>query len=218
MNLQGSQTVRSSDAVETVGIFLRDLIDYAGLFPPASLTMATSVAHYDMYSRSEWSWILGRFIVPGARLAEFEEAFAGLQIPTPGTRFTNWRLSALLGSDPVADVARIREFNSRMASSGSGRRAVVESIEVKAANSEEVKRMSGIIPAELATYFGIPPSSCGECIAAAGGCGSRAKIRTRGEAAVKSPASEGVIEFIGLCGAAQTPFKGVAGLPQPLGL
>src|SRR5258708_33458315 len=141
MNLQGSQTVRSSDAVETVGIFLRDLIDYAGLFPPASLTMATSVAHYDMYSRSEWSWILGRFIVPGARLAEFEEAFAGLQIPTPGTRFTNWRLSALLGSDPVEEVARLREFNSRLASPRSGPDAVLAAMQVKAANSKDVNRM-----------------------------------------------------------------------------
>ncbi len=216
MNLQGSQTVRSSDAVETVGIFLRDLIDYAGLFPPASLTMATSVAHYDMYSRSEWNWILGRFIVPVARLAEFEEAFAELQIPTPGTRFTNWRLSALLGSDPVADVARIREFNSRMASSGSGRRAVVESIEVKAANSEEVKRMSGIIPAELATYFEFPLSSRGDCVTAAADCGRRAKIRTGGETADKFPASESVIEFIRLCAAAEVPFKATAGLHHPL--
>src|SRR6267378_6746214 len=128
MNPQTFQTVRNfADAVDTTRVLLRDLIDYAGLFPPASLAMAPSVANYDTYSRSEWSWILGCFIFPVARLAEFEEAFAGLPAPTPGTGFTTWRLSVLLGSDQVADVACIHEFNARMASSSSGR-AVIESV------------------------------------------------------------------------------------------
>jgi hypothetical protein len=216
VNLQTTQTVRNSDAVDAASVLLRDLIDYAGLFPPASLAMAPSVVNYDTYSRSEWNWILGRFIVPVARLAEFEEAFGGLPTPTLGTGFTNWRLSVLLGSDPVADVARIREFNARLASSSSGRRAVVESVEVKVASSEEVKRLSGIIPAELATYFDFPLSSCAESIAAVAGCGRRAKIRTGGETVDKFPAPDNVAEFIRLCAAANVPFKPTAGLHHPL--
>jgi hypothetical protein len=217
MNLQTTQTTQTSaDAVDAAGVLLRDLIDYAGLFPPASLAMAASVANYDAYSQSEWSWILGRFVVPVARLAEFEEAFAGLPTPAPGTGSAKWRLSVLLGSDPVADVARIREFNARMASRSSGRRAVVESVEVKVASPEEVKRLSAIIPAELASYFEVPLSSCAECIAAVAGCGRRAKIRTGGETADKFPAPENVIEFIRLCAAANVPFKATAGLHHPL--
>ncbi len=217
MNLQTFQTVRhAADALDAAGVLLRDLIDYAGLFPPASLAMLPSVANYEAYSRSEWNWILGRFIVPVARLEEFEEAFAGLTAPTHGTGLANWRLSVLLGSDPVADVARIREFNAPMASSGSGRGAVVESVEVKAAGSEEVKRLSGIIPAELATYFEIPLSSCSESIAAVAGCARRAKIRTGGETADKFPAPESLIEFLRLCAAANVPFKATAGLHHPL--
>src|SRR6267378_1700235 len=217
MNLQTTRTARNSaEAVDAAGVLLRDLIDYAGLFPPASLAMAPSVANYDAYLRSEWSWILGRFIVPVARLAEFEEAFAGLPTPTPGTGFTTWRLSVLLGSDPVADVARIREFNDRATSPSSGRRAVVESVEVRVAGPKEVERLSGIIPAELATYFEVPLSSCGECIAAIADCGRRAKIRTGGETADKFPASENVVEFIRLCAAANVPFKATAGLHHPL--
>src|SRR5260370_40868899 len=106
MNLQTSQTMRNSaDAGDAAGVLLRDLIDYAGLFPPASLAMASSVANYDTYSQSEWNWILGRFIVPVARLGEFEEAFAGWPTPSPGTGFASWRLFRLLGSDPGGDVA-----------------------------------------------------------------------------------------------------------------
>src|SRR5260370_5727353 len=217
MNLKGSQRLRNcADAVDTAGVPRGDLIDYAGLFAPASLAMASSVANYDTYSQSEWNWILGRFIVPVARLGEFEEAFAGLATPSPGTGFANWRLSVLLGSDPVADVANIREFNARVTNSGSGRRAVVESVEVKVASAEEIKRVSGVIPAEYATYFEVPPSSCAECIAAVAYYGRRAKIRTGGETADKFPASESVIEFIRLCAAANVPFKATAGLHHPL--
>jgi hypothetical protein len=216
MNLHAAQTVRSSaDAVHATGALLRELIDYAGLFPPASLAMAPSVANYDAYLRSEWSWILGRFILPVARLGEFEGAFAGL--PTPhGTGLTNWRLSALLGSDPVADVARIREFNARMAGASSSRTVVVQSVEAKVTSAEEVGRLSGIIPAELAAYFEIPLSGCAGCIAAIAECGRRAKIRTGGETADKFPAPESVIEFIRLCAAANVPFKATAGLHHPL--
>jgi hypothetical protein len=211
--LEISQAVRNStDAADATTVLLRDLIDYAGLFPPASLAMVPSVANYDEYLRSEWSWILGRFIVPVARLREFEEAFAGLPTPTPG--FPSWRLSVLLGSDPVDDVTRIREFNQRV--TNSGRRAIVEAVEVKVANAGEISRLSGIVPTELATYFEIPLSNCGECITAVAGCGRRAKIRTGGETADKVPAPESVIEFIRLCAASNVPFKATAGLHHPL--
>ncbi len=217
MNLQTAQSVRNSaDAVDAASVLLRDLIDYAGLFPPASLAMTPSVANYDAYSRSEWNWILGRFIVPVARLGEFEEAFTGLPTPTPGSGFASWRLSVLLSSDPLADVARIREFNKGFTNSGSGRRAIVESVEVKVANADEIKRISGIVPAELTTYFEIPLSGCGECIAAMAGCGRRAKIRTGGEMADKFPAPESVVEFLRLCAAARAPFKATAGLHHPV--
>jgi hypothetical protein len=213
--LETSQAVRNSaHAIDATTVLLRDLIDYAGLFPPAALAMAPSVANYDAYLRSEWNWILGHFIVPAARLDEFERAFAGLPTPTPG--FPRWRLSVLLSSDPVADVARIREFNQRATNSGSGRSAIVESVEVKVANAGEITRLSGIVPAELTTYFEIPLSNCGECIAAIAGCGRRAKIRTGGETADKFPPPEAVVEFLRLCAAADVPFKATAGLHHPL--
>ncbi|MGB6385217.1 MAG: hypothetical protein WBD25_13650 [Terriglobales bacterium] len=217
MNLQTFQTTRNSvDAVNAAGVLLRDLIDYAGLFPPAALAMVPSVANYDAYSRSEWKWILGRFIVPAARLGEFEAAFAELPAPKTGADFTNWRLSVLLGSDPVADIARIREFNVRMTNLASSRRAVVESVEVKVTSPPEITWLSGIIPTELAVYFEFPLSSCAEFIATVASCGRRAKIRTGGETADRFPTPESVIEFIRLCAESDVPFKATAGLHHPL--
>jgi hypothetical protein len=216
MSFQTAQTVRNrADSMEAIAVLLRDLIDYAGLFPPAGLAMPAAAANYEAYSRSEWSWILGSFVVPVTRLGEFEEASAGLPASTHAKGFAHWRLSALLGSDVHADVARIREFNARTARLSSGRR-VIEAVEVKAANSEEIARLSGIIPAQLAAYFEIPLATCGECIAVLADTGRRAKIRTGGETAEKFPASESVIEFIRLCAGANVPFKATAGLHHPM--
>jgi hypothetical protein len=211
MNLQTIQPAQHPlGAMDASRLLLRDLIDYAGLFPPAALGMAAAIANYDAYSQSESNWILGRFIVPVVRLGEFEEVKRGL----PQTGFANWRLSALLGSDAVSDVARIRKFNSRGVRSR--RMAIVESVEVKVAGPEEIDRLSGIVPPELTTYFEVPLVNRGECIAAMASCGRRAKIRTGGETADKFPASEDVIEFIRLCAAANVPFKATAGLHHPL--
>ena len=210
MNLQAAHTVRgSADTIDGVGVLLRDLIDYAGLFPPASLAMAPAVANYNAYSQSEWNWILGRFIVPASRLDEFEVTSAGFPISV-GPGITNWRLSALLGSDAAADIARICKFNAR------SRIAVVETVDVKAASADEVTRLSGFVPAELTTYFEVPLSSCAECIAAVAECRRRAKIRTGGETADKCPAPESVIEFIRLCADRDVAFKATAGLHHPL--
>jgi hypothetical protein len=49
---------------------LENLIDYAGLFPPASLPMDRAIASYDAYRRGEHAWALGRFVVPFDRVAE----------------------------------------------------------------------------------------------------------------------------------------------------
>ena len=46
------------------------LIDYAGLFPPAALSMEEAVRNYDAYRRGEYAWMLGRFVVPAARAKE----------------------------------------------------------------------------------------------------------------------------------------------------
>ena len=49
---------------------LANLIDYAGLFPPAALSMEEALANYARYRSGEHAWMLGRFIVPAAHAAE----------------------------------------------------------------------------------------------------------------------------------------------------
>ena len=48
------------------------LIDYAGLFPPASLPLDDVVRNYGEYRRGTHGWILGRLIAPVEKLADLE--------------------------------------------------------------------------------------------------------------------------------------------------
>jgi len=52
------------------------LVDYAGLFPPASLDMTAAVDEYAAHLVEKEAWMLGRFIVPAGRLAELKTACA----------------------------------------------------------------------------------------------------------------------------------------------
>jgi hypothetical protein len=209
-----SQTLRDSVVAENATTaLLANLVDYAGLFPPASLCMAACAANYDSYLRSQWNWVLGRLIVPVARLAEFEDALS--KLPNLGTRSVVWRLSVLSGSDVTADVARIHEFNARMANA-SGRAAAIESIELKVSSVADINRVSDIVPRDLETYFEIPLPGGSECVAAIARIGRRAKIRTGGETSEKFPSAADVVDFIGYCAASSVPFKATAGLHHPL--
>ena len=50
--------------------FLTNLIDYAGLYPPAGLPLTSVVERYRRYLASPESWILNRLVLPLAKLAE----------------------------------------------------------------------------------------------------------------------------------------------------
>jgi hypothetical protein len=56
-------------------VLLERLIDYAGLFPPAALTMQDAVRNYARYREGEFSWALGKFVVPKERVREVPPEF-----------------------------------------------------------------------------------------------------------------------------------------------
>ncbi|HKI32340.1 MAG TPA: hypothetical protein VKA46_10765 [Gemmataceae bacterium] len=113
----------------SVRAFLSGIIDYAGLFPPAKLPLDQAIRNYAEYRAGSDAWMLGRFVVPVARLAELE-AHAGLfQQGAP------WVFSALgQGGDTLAefvagldaDLDAITAFQERH-----GERVVVDVIELR---------------------------------------------------------------------------------------
>lgn len=54
----------------SVHAFLSNLIDYAGLFPPANLPLEPAIRNYATYQADKDVWMLGRFIIPAVRLEE----------------------------------------------------------------------------------------------------------------------------------------------------
>lgn len=55
---------------QSLRFFMKEIIDYAGLFPPAGLSLDTSLHNYSDYRKNDYSWMLSRFIIPGDRLKE----------------------------------------------------------------------------------------------------------------------------------------------------
>ena len=210
MNPKATATGRTNaKTANPTRLLLTRLIDYAGLFPPAALSMREAVKNYATYLESEHAWVLGRFIVPAARLSEFEETLPSLPEPPKP-----WNLSVLLGPDPGADLARIANLDSR---GGHSCPPVIDSVEVKANTLEDVKRLDAMIPRDLTAYFEIPLAG-GErdCIAALAESRRAAKIRTGGETADKFPEPARVVEFMKLCADSKVPFKATAGLHHPI--
>ncbi|MFJ5760469.1 hypothetical protein ACIQAA_15335 [Neobacillus sp. NPDC093182] len=64
--------VKSYWKEDSVSHFMTELIDYAGIFPPAALPLQEAVLNYHSYIHQEDSWMLGPFVIPASRLWELE--------------------------------------------------------------------------------------------------------------------------------------------------
>ncbi|MGM0875865.1 MAG: hypothetical protein ACQEWV_13995 [Bacillota bacterium] len=57
---------------EAISHFMTELIDYAGIFPPAALDLSDAIINYQSYIKGSDSWMLGPFVIPVNRLNELE--------------------------------------------------------------------------------------------------------------------------------------------------
>lgn len=184
---------------------LSDLIDYAGLFPPAALQMQPAVENYTRYLAGPNAWALARFVLPVSRFAEFETAMKAIKPIEP------WGLSALLGANPEAELAEIDQFNHRNKG-----RAAVDAVEVKASTADEICHIRAFVRGSITCYFEIPAENPGEVLPTIHAIHARAKIRTGGVTPNAFPSSETVSHFISECAKHDVAFKATAGLHHPL--
>ncbi len=112
------------DLTAAQAALLADLIDYAGLFPPASLSLPQAVGTYLDHRADPAAGMLARFIIPAARLAELEP---WLTSPPPGQ--AAWRLSVLAAPGDIPVVAafvashpdvRVEALETKVAEAGDG--------------------------------------------------------------------------------------------------
>jgi hypothetical protein len=192
-------------------ILLAELIDYAGLFPPAALGMAEAVAQYAAHRGGPDAWMLGRFITPAARLDEFEEA-ARKHLPFDSDAVP-WKVSALGGTDLAPHLTLINDFNRRHTLYGDEGRVFVDTLEIKAVSVEEVEQVMKKMHPTLSVYIEIPlaenPQTLIQAIAREG---VRAKVRSGGVTPEAFPTSSDLAAFMAACARSGVAFKATAGL------
>ena len=186
----------------SVKAMLAGIVDYAGLFPPAQLSMAQAVANYARYQGGDDSWMLGRFVVPATRLQELADEASRLEI-------TNvWQIATTGSGDHEATYKLIEEFNRTNIG-----RMHCDSIETKANNVADIDLIARTFPPTLSRYIEIPlGADIDEMVAAVGKAGCAAKIRTGGVTADAFPEVEKIIAFLRACARHGITFKATAGL------
>src|SRR3954469_2351284 len=56
----------------SLSVFQDHLIDYAGLFSPANLSLESAINNYANYKNSDESWMLGPFVLPVSMLEQLD--------------------------------------------------------------------------------------------------------------------------------------------------
>ncbi len=215
--------------------FMGGLVDYAGLFPPASLDMAAAVDEYAAHRAEQEAWMLGRFIVPAGRMAELEEACAGYL-----DSGQEWAFSALVGGRDDAESALAAVVSQgRAAAAFSQRfegRARIEILEAPVpvdGSGTNVGAFLGRYADSLASagftgkelYLEVLPQVDDfrvlEAINALGAFDSRfsrigAKLRCGGVTPEAFPSCERIADFIDRCRRLGLPLKCTAGLHHPV--
>lgn len=205
--------------MNAIRTFLHDIIDYAGLYPPAGLPLEEVVRNYAAYRRHPAAWMLARLIIPVHRLEEFAETARSSWLPSPGSLLP-WRISCLVPApEGTGDAFReawnqVNGFNARHAG-----QATIDAVETRCESVGLLRPALDACEPGVATYWELPHTRpCDELLAvlAAGGSQHRAKIRTGGIQPHLIAAVADVAGFLHACAAARVAFKATAGLHHPV--
>lgn len=195
----------------TLRTLLTGVVDYAGLFPPAALTMSDAIERYAEYLDSRDAWALGRLVVPAARLDEFGNARRAA-----ADEGRQWRVSAILGRDQLADCTSIHRFNQ-----AHGAVACIDSVEMKMTESasaarDQIEAVVSALPAGARLFVEVPVGGdMRRLVSSVRAAEVSAKLRTGGVTADAFPSPAAVASFILACADESVSFKATAGLHHP---
>jgi hypothetical protein len=203
---------------------LSQAIDYAGLFPPASLELEPALRNYAEYVRGPDAWMLGTFILP---VAEFDAAARGnsqfhkehpLRVSALGPRTDSARGFLESLSAAMDSIAAFRAAGGAMAS--------VEQIEMPLpadVNTDLLQAIASRAEPQLATFWEAPRDASERVIEliaannnAKAGRKLGFKLRTGGVKADAFPSSAEIAFALMAAGNQQVPIKFTAGLHHPV--
>ncbi|PSQ90865.1 MAG: hypothetical protein BRD30_04085 [Bacteroidetes bacterium QH_2_63_10] len=236
-----------SDSLVTPSLqtLLHEIVDYAGLFPPADLSLHRALQNYAEYRREDEAWMLSRFVLPVRRLPDLTSYRGLFKDGDP------YRLSVLGTGGGTADtflnafgrdLEVIETFNEEH-----GGRAQVDVMEVPLPDAlvggaeAEVgsfldalnRTLVATGTAKLDLFLEVPMRRdavearrlSGLCAAVAEHNSQQAvpartvvglKVRCGGAEPTDVPAVEDVATLIVACRDARIPFKATAGLHHPV--
>ncbi len=199
-------------------------IDYAGLFPPASLTLEPALRNHAEYVRTPDAWMLGAFILP---LAKFNDAAPGLSQFDLEHRV---RVSALgQKTENAADFMSASQTTKKaieLFNRQHGASAAIEQFEmllpaeVGAGMLTQVHAL--LAELQLATFWEAPVDAAEQTIAllaeqnAAAGGTHGFKLRTGGVIASAFPSSVQIARALVAAAKHRVPIKFTAGLHHPV--
>jgi hypothetical protein len=221
----------------TLRALLERVIDYAGLFPPAKLSMAEAVRNYLAYRDSPQSWMLGGFVCGASQLGDLAQALsvakAAADIPCCVIASPADSIAAA-AKTLRGDLARMKDFVAAFPNSVES--SVWQSLEFRLPPDcapdrsgipmllDEINRAATDLEVPVATVYLEAPLN-EHVVAVAQSVSSflwrtngafGLKFRTGGLDAAAYPSSEGLAHGMAACRDQGLVYKLTAGLHQPL--
>jgi hypothetical protein len=194
------------DLSPAVTTLLSGAVDYAGLFPPAGLSVEQAAANYAHYLKSDHQWMLGRFVVGAARLDELYETARDMISPDRA-----WHVAVVVRENVYDTIRSIEGFNAEHPE------MICDVLEIKAETPGMIEDAADLLPANVTCYFELPNDSrLPDLLATVSLSRQRAKIRTGGLTPDTFPTAATIVRFVRTCLAANVPFKATAGLHHPI--
>lgn len=214
--------VQPGGVIDARYAFLAGLLDDAGLFPPASLTMPDAVARHAA-DRRRRGWLLGRLLCPASRLDELAAAL------DEGA----WRIGVVSDGDAEDDLLAAQAFALKNGG------VTLDAVEVRLKGADAGAEVGAVVRAvaqtlepPLVTFLEVPLREDWEvavpaAIAAIAGVRDpsleswpqrsiAAKVRCGGVTPAAFPSAGQLAAFIVECVARAVPFKATAGLHHPV--
>jgi hypothetical protein len=196
------------------------LIDYAGLYPPASLEVDGAVAGYRSARSSSNGWMAGRFLCPASRL----EDLAGILVATMQPDESSWPIAVTFDLDPAASATAAASFHAEMEPAATVHLAEAripegsDAASIAALYDTALSISDTVVPFLEVPRDGAVPATI-DAITSAVGVSLRpggAKLRCGGLTPDDFPSTHEVAAFIIECSERSLPFKTTAGLHHPI--
>jgi hypothetical protein len=180
-------------AKRSAHVLLSGIMDYAGMFPPASLDAARAAAVYRTFRGGHDRWMVGSVVISAGRLQELDADIGPLSVivetPSPAS---------------IEQVVGLRQSQ-------------ISALEFRPLPAGDISAVARAVPPGVRPFFELRPGGdVDRSLDAIAAAGASAKIRTGGVTPDAFPEASVVFRLLRGCAARGVPVKATAGLHHAL--